>query len=697
MSTELENAIQSINTAADRTTKTTEFVDQLSTYDDISDVTNPNTGETVPSLQKKTRLVAEAAFAESETQINQAVSDAELSALAAQSAANYDTEFVVGVTSAIKGKSYLYDGSMWACLSDTTETPAIGNVNWYSLANHNSLTNRDDADAHPASSISMDNGNSVENEVKEVEERLLGPGAKIYRGSNGSYVQDGDVVPVGTTHLAVVINGKVEDVSMSPVASGAVSLLTETGATIGGASVYFERITEMPFVNVKSFGAKGDGVSFDTQAFRLAVATGASKIKVPAGNFVIHDTVNLQSGQTIEGAGIERGGRGTTITYVGSAYAPFNVDATSSAKQHCAIKNMSIVSNWKNDGIGSPVGIRFVGVDVNSINDHHLVSDVRIDGFYIGIEVTGRQIWSSYNRVWIQNCQFGFESYAVSFNLNEFTEMSISYCKETGFRSTGESQALSFRSCNFESNNVEGSAGAIAGVELRNCESPLFSGCYFEDNGAGTAVDNTTPSNNSKALALTGSYVYTPTIESCYIVGSGISIFIDTIRLYGGSLGTSRVNSRSNREVYIEAEPDSLNSQQVPFVVRGDNKFDTSVDFIDIAIDGNGLIPAAVEQNHPYTWIASEDSLNSVDLYRGSKLTCGVPAATTWTMSALTNMHSGMELTIYNQGAGTIEIADALTARNGSVTILSGRIATLQVMGYPTKKLLVTSISDPLG
>lgn len=72
-----------------------------------------------------------------------------------------------------------------------------------------------------------------------VEERLLGAGAKIYRGSNGAYVQNGDVVPVGTTHLAVLINGKVETVTMSPVASGAVSLLTETGATVGGSLVNF--------------------------------------------------------------------------------------------------------------------------------------------------------------------------------------------------------------------------------------------------------------------------------------------------------------------------------------------------------------------------------------------------------------------------------------------------------------------------
>lgn len=76
----------------------------------------------------------------------------------------------------------------------------------------------------------------------EVEERLLGPGAKIYRGSNGQYIQNGDVIPSENppyTHLAVPINGKTEDVAMSPVSTGVVSGLTEIGATIGVTPVSF--------------------------------------------------------------------------------------------------------------------------------------------------------------------------------------------------------------------------------------------------------------------------------------------------------------------------------------------------------------------------------------------------------------------------------------------------------------------------
>lgn len=92
----------------------------------------------------------------------------------------------------------------------------------------------------------------------EVEERLLGPGAKIYRGSNGQYVQNGNVVPSETppyTHLAVPINGKVEIVAMSPASSGLVSSLTETAATIGGVAVEFTQHKIIEYFNTDSISA----------------------------------------------------------------------------------------------------------------------------------------------------------------------------------------------------------------------------------------------------------------------------------------------------------------------------------------------------------------------------------------------------------------------------------------------------------
>lgn len=65
------------------------------------------------------------------------------------------------------------------------------------------------AGSTPASTGGVGLGSWVGAAHSNIEERLLGAGAKIYRGSNGQYVQNGDVIPVGTTHLSVLIGGNV--------------------------------------------------------------------------------------------------------------------------------------------------------------------------------------------------------------------------------------------------------------------------------------------------------------------------------------------------------------------------------------------------------------------------------------------------------------------------------------------------------
>ena len=174
---------------------------------------------------------------------------------------------------------------------------------------------------NPASGGFVDkSGGLLRHELSNVEERLLGVGAKIYRGSNGQYVQNGDTVPAGTTHLAVLINGKPENVSMSPVASGLVADLTETSATIGGVDIAFSGVANGFLVmstgsttprrlddrladvaNVKDYGAVGDGVSDDTVAIQNAFNDGVYLF--PKGVFRVTDTLFLNDGYNIKGAG----------------------------------------------------------------------------------------------------------------------------------------------------------------------------------------------------------------------------------------------------------------------------------------------------------------------------------------------------------------------------------------------------------
>ena len=64
-------------------------------------------------------------------------------------------------------------------------------------------------------------------------------------------------------------------------------------------------------VNVKDFGAKGDGVSDDTQAFNDAIAYielhhNANTLYIPRGEYIISETLQIPSGLHLKGAGRDR-------------------------------------------------------------------------------------------------------------------------------------------------------------------------------------------------------------------------------------------------------------------------------------------------------------------------------------------------------------------------------------------------------
>jgi hypothetical protein len=55
-------------------------------------------------------------------------------------------------------------------------------------------------------------------------------------------------------------------------------------------------------VNVKAYGAKGDGVTDDTASVRTALAS-AGQVFLPMGTYVVSDTITLSAGQGIFGQG----------------------------------------------------------------------------------------------------------------------------------------------------------------------------------------------------------------------------------------------------------------------------------------------------------------------------------------------------------------------------------------------------------
>lgn len=140
---DLDNAINSINASAAKAENTSTFLDDMSTFDDQSSVTNPNNGQTVASISKQIKDRTDELFTAAESDINQAVSDAAQSATDAQDAADsigrYQGLWADTGGSADKGDTYQTQvsgtptGQYFTALQNTTVDPVGDDVNWRAL------------------------------------------------------------------------------------------------------------------------------------------------------------------------------------------------------------------------------------------------------------------------------------------------------------------------------------------------------------------------------------------------------------------------------------------------------------------------------------------------------------------------------------------------------------------------------------
>lgn len=430
-------------------------------------------------------------------------------------------------------------------------------------------------------------------------------------------------------------------------------------------------------VSVLDFGADPTGATDSSAAFVAAVATGRA-VYVPKGTYKA--SFDLPTSQVIFGDSAK--GESIIKPSTGATYC-IRIDATSSGKQHCQIRDLAIQNL---DSVANCVGILFKGTDVNTINDWHTVSNVYITDFARGIEVLGRQIWSSYYNVEITGGTRCFnvstDTSTPAFNQNTFIQCRFADCTQEGIRIVGQNTTLGFYTCDFEICNSSDAAG-VAAVYLEDSEQASFIGCYWENNGDGVAVDTGNPANNSVGVKFAGTYCYNPKIEQAYFVTSGLLVWV-AASVRGGILANSRLNplgGSTGWTLYVSSTLSSINAPQ--FCYDSSNFTNGKISFPQ---DVNGNYTGRVSQVTSCYWMTSSETL---DLTQTSKVIVN-PNGTTFTgITTINNRIPGMELWVWNEsGSNSFTIDSSLIHRgSGVIAALTGK--RYIVGGYPANGKLI--------
>jgi len=142
-------------------------------------------------------------------------------------------------------------------------------------------------------------------------------------------------------------------------------------------------------INVKDFGARGNGVNDDTAEIQAAVdaasAAGGGEVFFPRGLYVISASIKLKSSVNMTGVGMSNGGssnlaasRGTTIKQITASEDGFYLETNGAAVGYIRIEDMSILGAGYSTSTAN-------GININQATDHTIlhvyISAVTVRGF----------------------------------------------------------------------------------------------------------------------------------------------------------------------------------------------------------------------------------------------------------------------------------------------------------------------------
>lgn len=199
-----------------------------------------------------------------------------------------------------------------------------------------------------------------------------------------------DLVYIDSTGTVVKITGTAASPSAPTLPNGGISVAQVSVAagastgTVNHVQTIAPNLVNYGVINVKDFGAKGDGVTDDTAAIQAAIdyaSTNTETVYIPCGMYKITSSINVKT--NILGGGYQRDFRhiakvGTTL--IDATNGNSNVLDISNSNFGCSLRDFSIYMQTKSTAIYYE--------SVNSRIDENLLSRIAIFNLQgVGIDI----------------------------------------------------------------------------------------------------------------------------------------------------------------------------------------------------------------------------------------------------------------------------------------------------------------------
>ena len=239
-------------------------------------------------------------------------------------------------------------------------------------------------------------------------------------------------------------------------------------------------------VNVKEFGAEGNGVCDDTAAIQKAINYANQNgrcVHIPKGTYLISKPIVLNGCSLIGEPGNIFQTSGTVFKCATADFTAIKQGSTGAADIMFNITDVTVT--------GAAVGFEFIYV-INS-KFERLYAVGCSTGFKLGDPSAVGSMFNEFNNLYTRNCGVGVDANSSQyFNNNRFnngflqgTEYAMKMKVTGGYGAIGNTF-----------NNVEFRSETGRGIELTSCQSTTFNSCYFECGG------NTIRMTNHCSIAL---------------------------------------------------------------------------------------------------------------------------------------------------------------------------------------------------